>query len=969
MKDILFCQRLRVPDRRAAARIPRGLPKPVLLRFTHVPCVLWIAVALAVYLAQLPQPASAEPAEEKTVNPSTPAPGTAAGTPIESTFRQALIEEEANQNLDAAIQGYRQVILDLDAQRKMAATAVFRLAECYRKLGNTNEALAQYQRVITDFSDQATLLELSRKSAMSLGWNGLSPGPTQTAQTPMQAPTEEETKEVQRIRALIQSSPDLINADFVDKGGKPLHNAAAAGQLVVARFLLANGAAVNSHSKQFKGKTPLMAAARGGHKAMVELLLAQGADANAADDDGRTALMDSAEQGYKGVVDLLLTNKANPNLVDTHGVGALELAAFAGHAEVTELLLNAGADVNAADADQQTPLAAAAQTGNRPVVELLLAKGADINRMDKSGITPLLAALVAKRTDVVRVILQHHPKVDQTDLRGRTCLFLAVALELPEMVKLLLANAASTAVSASFELGPAGVMEMTPTHVAVAKNNQEILDLLLGAKANVNATDKDGAPPLHYAVAFGRTAIARDLLEHGAQIETRARALPSARSSPGDTTALELAIILNSPAMVELLVEKGANVDSRGPSRTSPLQYCGSSTDLRILQSILQRKPDLEFRPDPGAKTPLQRAVLERNVSMAKLFAEAGANVNVLQEATQQTPIFWSVGSRDKEMVKLLLEHHAEVNLLDSEGKSPLSYLNQNGATPAPSAIPLPGMPPARFQGTALPGFLPQGAPIQSFPQNRGDDSIAQEIRSLLLKAGANPNLERQSFITISRPSFNCQRAWFKCDPKVDNRFTLLELLALGFGKRGPALNTPFPSQFPDLKAVSIRRLSPADPSKDEILKVNVQEILESGDCSKDLPLAWGDVVEIPELDHRVGESWIDNSPEFYSTLEKCLKRKVQIHIKDQSTLISLVPFDQTKFSQQEERAFPSFWLSSVVQGCGLLRTSSDTSLVHVKRRGSQTAQSADLVFDLTTNPSPTFWLQDGDVIEVPDKK
>jgi len=111
MKDILFCQRLGVPNPRAAARIPRALPKPATPRFTRVPCVLWIAVVLAVCLAQLPRPASAEPADETTANPSAPTSGTSAGTPIESAFRQALIEEEANQNLDAArLCGVREIV-------------------------------------------------------------------------------------------------------------------------------------------------------------------------------------------------------------------------------------------------------------------------------------------------------------------------------------------------------------------------------------------------------------------------------------------------------------------------------------------------------------------------------------------------------------------------------------------------------------------------------------------------------------------------------------------------------------------------------------------------------------------------------------------------------------------------------------------------------------------------------------------
>jgi tetratricopeptide (TPR) repeat protein len=76
-------------------------------------------------------------------------------------FQRALFEEEANRNLPAAIAGYEAVIKRLDEQRQLAATAVFRLGESYRKLGKTNEAVSAYERIIREFADQETLVKLS----------------------------------------------------------------------------------------------------------------------------------------------------------------------------------------------------------------------------------------------------------------------------------------------------------------------------------------------------------------------------------------------------------------------------------------------------------------------------------------------------------------------------------------------------------------------------------------------------------------------------------------------------------------------------------------------------------------------------------------------------------------------------------------------------------------------------------------
>jgi tetratricopeptide (TPR) repeat protein len=105
-------------------------------------------------------------------------------------FQRALFEEEANRNLPAAIAGYEAVIKRLDEQRQLAATAVFRLGESYRKLGKTNEAVAAYERIIKEFADQETLVKLSgqnlsilrpERAGASEGWaSGLMESSTST---------------------------------------------------------------------------------------------------------------------------------------------------------------------------------------------------------------------------------------------------------------------------------------------------------------------------------------------------------------------------------------------------------------------------------------------------------------------------------------------------------------------------------------------------------------------------------------------------------------------------------------------------------------------------------------------------------------------------------------------------------------------------------------------------------------------
>ncbi len=53
--------------------------------------------------------------------------------------------------------------------RRLAASAVFRLGECYRKLNRTHDAVAQFQRITREDPDQETLAKLSRQNLVGLG--------------------------------------------------------------------------------------------------------------------------------------------------------------------------------------------------------------------------------------------------------------------------------------------------------------------------------------------------------------------------------------------------------------------------------------------------------------------------------------------------------------------------------------------------------------------------------------------------------------------------------------------------------------------------------------------------------------------------------------------------------------------------------------------------------------------------------
>ena len=162
--------------------------------------------------------------------------------------------------------------------------------------------------------------------------------------------------------------------------------------------------------------------------------------------------------------------------------------------------------------------------------------------------------------------------------------------------------------------------------------------------------------------------------------------------------------------------------------------------------------------------------------------------------------------------------------------------------------------------------------------------------------------------------------------------------------------------------------------------------ILRSGECSHDVWLEWGDLVDIPEHDHPINEQWTGLPSEIGDALRKCLERKITIVVKGESTTIKLIPSPRTApqvgvFAQAvqvlppagtpppKRTSLTTSRLREAIYDAGVLRASSDVTRVTVKRTDPISKEKLELLFNLEkVDPQADLWLRDGDVIEVPDK-
>jgi tetratricopeptide (TPR) repeat protein len=77
-------------------------------------------------------------------------------------LRKAIVEEEANQDLGKAMAAYNDILMQYEEHRVIAATALFHLADCYRKQGKKEPAIAAYKRLLREFPEQVKLADASR---------------------------------------------------------------------------------------------------------------------------------------------------------------------------------------------------------------------------------------------------------------------------------------------------------------------------------------------------------------------------------------------------------------------------------------------------------------------------------------------------------------------------------------------------------------------------------------------------------------------------------------------------------------------------------------------------------------------------------------------------------------------------------------------------------------------------------------
>ena len=170
---------------------------------------------------------------------------------------------------------------------------------------------------------------------------------------------------------------------------------------------------------------------------------------------------------------------------------------------------------------------------------------------------------------------------------------------------------------------------------------------------------KTQTAPLHRAIELGLRDMAEHLIaKHPEHVNARRIETP-----------VHIATKAGYADILALLLEHGADVDSRDGDGSTPLHWAAYHGTLGVGRCALDRGADVNARANDKL-TPLSDAARKGHVEFARMLLERGALINV-RDDQGRTPLSWAVARGHVQVARLLLEYGADANASDGSGSTP----------------------------------------------------------------------------------------------------------------------------------------------------------------------------------------------------------------------------------------------------------------------------------------------------------
>ena len=200
-----------------------------------------------------------------------------------------------------------------------------------------------------------------------------------------------------------------------------------------------------------------------------------------------------------------------------------------------------------------------------------------------------------------------------------------------------------------------------------AGNRREIERQIAASPKAVQGKDDGGSSPLHHAAGYGPLANVELLIDKGADVNAKNR-----RAS----TPLHWAI--HDQAKVHLLLSKGADVNSKQVQGRTPLFLATILGDsVPTIRLLLGSGADPNLASANG-QTPLMMVAARGNVEAMRLLIEKGAEVNH-RDGAGETALMFACTSGNADAVRFLIEKGADVKVRSKRNETALGFAATSG--------------------------------------------------------------------------------------------------------------------------------------------------------------------------------------------------------------------------------------------------------------------------------------------------
>ena len=154
-----------------------------------------------------------------------------------------------------------------------------------------------------------------------------------------------------------------------------------------------------------------------------------------------------------------------------------------------------------------------------------------------------------------------------------------------------------------------------PLHLAARNGSEQMVELLLSYKSEVNVQDGSGYAPLHLAARYGYHLVAKILIANDADVD---------EEDFDGQTPLHMAAGRGRKRMVNLLLASGADVNAQDLEGVTPLHLAALGNHKEIVKKLLSHRARIDLK-DKYDVTPLDVAKFKKYSDIEILLTPYGA--------------------------------------------------------------------------------------------------------------------------------------------------------------------------------------------------------------------------------------------------------------------------------------------------------------------------------------------------------